>query len=476
MLTPGCGGGGGGGPAVDNGVVDNGNNNNGGGTVDNGGGGTVDDGGGGVVADTTKPTVTFTAPTGGSSYQADPAKLPSSVSVRYSDDTDIVPGSFTATFRFGGITFNIASLFSAGLTTATATTGSSPLFWTPVSSYNMTSLSSGAFLELFGASSGSTGVFNLLDVDTQRNLLVAAATSRNALVIFNTASGTVNQEITLPAMPIVVRTCPAHGKVYVAFSNLNSIYSYNISTGATEAILSMGGAPMTMAMNQAVSIAYVIFSNSTALKTIDCSDNAISSGTLQNIPQRITTNDANPAQLFYAGGIGVDKGIYSWTASVETKIASLSALPEDIAFDSGTNRFFTADYSNNTVQAYNASTGALISNIIVGNQPFSLENASSVGKVFVLNKGSDSVSVIDAASAAIETTLSLGADPIALVANNENGTLYVLKNIWQISASQTGTLTASIKDSAGNVGTTSINITVTPVTSGGPENPTTPDG
>lgn len=472
LIAAGCGGGGGGGPAVDNGVVDGGNNNGGGGTVDDGGG----DGGGGVVPDTTKPTVTFTAPSNGSSYQADPAKLPSSVSARYSDDTDIVPGSFTATFNFGGITFNIASLFSAGLTTSTATPSSSPLYWTPISSYNMTNLAAGAFLGLFGVSSGSTGVLNLIDVDTQRDILVAAATSRNALVIFNASSGTVNQEIALPSMPAVVRTCPAYGKVYVAFSSLDSVYSYNISTGATEAILSMGSVPMTMAMNQTASIAYVIFSNSTAIKTIDCSDNAISSGTLQNIPQRITTDEANPGQLFYAGGIGVDKGIYSWTASAETKLASLSALPEDIVYNSASNRFFIADYANNIVQAYNASTGALITNINVGNQPFSLENAASVGKVFVLNKGSDSVSVINAATAAIESTLALGADPVALVSDNENGTLYVLKNIWQISTSQTGTLTASIKDSAGNMGTASINITVTPVSSGGPENPTTPDG
>jgi len=450
-----------------------------------GGGGGGGGGAGGGTSDTTSPSIAFTAPasSGTPSYEADPDDLPASISVRYSDSGGINVSSFSASFSFQGVSFDITDLFpSPGSSSASTSSDISPIYWTVISKYSLSTLSKTRDLGLYGVSSGSTGVLHLLDVDDTAGVLVAAATSRNALVFLNTSNGAVVKEVSLTDRPTIIRCCPAHGTVLVAFESQPSVYIYNISSGDREDIVSLPSTPMAMALNRVASTAFVIFdntysqNNSNPIRVIDCSDNTVTAGNLDHLPQRITTDGQSGNRLFYAGGIGGDKGIYSYSSGNETKIASLSDLPEDLAYDSTNGYFFTADYSNDLVDVYSEASGAMAAQLQVGDQPFSLGMVSSAGKLFALNKGTDTATVISTSNPSVSSTISLSSDPVGLATDVSGGSLYILQNIWQISETESGTITASIRDSSGNRGSVSLGISVTPVSTGGPDNPTTPDG
>ena len=435
-----------------------------------GGGG----GGGGGSADTTPPSVYFTSPnpSGNLTYEADPASLPNKLSLNYSDAGGIQPSTFSAFFSFRGITFNLTSLFTAGSASASTNSATSPLYWTIISKYNISNQASAGTINLFGVSSGSTGVLNLIDVDAKNGVLAVAATSRNKLLIINLSDGSTKHEITLTAKPTIVRTCPDYNNAFVVLEATKDVYTYSVATGALGTTITLPAAPEAMTLNSTTSNAFFIFKNSQTLATVGCGGGSATITNLDHIPQRITADGLSANKLFYAGGIGADKGVYQYASGTQTKLFALSELPEDMTYDSQLNRLFLASYSNNTVEVRNVGTGQQISQIPVGDKPFSMRSAAGAGKVFALNKGNDTVSVIDASTATVTNTIQLAADPVGLAADTTNGILYVLQNIWEISSASTGTITASVKDTAGNTGNASpLNITIKPVVTDGPGTP-----
>jgi len=433
-----------------------------------GGGG----GGGAPAPDTTSPTINFTtpSPSGTLTYNADPTSLPANLAVLYSDSGGLSTSTFSPSFTFRGVTFSLTSLFSAGASSASTSSDTSPVYWTTVAKYGITTGTSIGNLPVFGVSSGSTGVLNLIDIDSTNNIAVVAATSRKKINYIGTTDGSLKKEITLSGTPTIVRACPSQSKVYVAMSSSSSILVYSLPGGALSGTITLSATPKSMAVNTTAGKAYVIYDNSTNLSIINCSDNSVASDTLDYIPQRIITNNQASSKLYYAGGIGSDKGVYQYSSTGQSKIFSLSALPEDIAFDSTQNRIAVVDYDANTVGIYDASSGSLSGTVSVGTRPFSIKAAQS--KFYVLNKTSDSVSIINASAAALSGTITLSADPVGLAIDSSS--LYVLQNLWEIASQTTATLSASIKDTSGNTGQTSITLTINPVSTGGPDTPSTP--
>jgi len=436
-----------------------------------GGGG----GGGAPAADTTPPSIAFTspAPSASHSYEADPQSLPALLSLSYSDAGGINTSGFNASFLFRNITFNLTSLFNPGAGSASTGSNSSPLYWTIISKYNTSTNAKTGDIAVFGVSSGSTGVLNLLDVDESAGIVIFAATSRNKLLYVNTTTGAVEREISLSSSPSIIRSCPAHNKIYVAYSGSSAISSFSVPAGVAGGALTMPAVPKAIALNRASSKAFVIFENSQTLVTIDCAANTSTTTTLNYLPQRIAVDGLSSNKLYYAG-YGADKGIFQLSSGVQSKLFSLTDLPEDFAFDSQTNRFLLVYYGVDNVEIRNAADGTLFGQPAVGHNPFSLRSAAAASRAYVLNKGSDSVTVINTSNSTVASTISLTADPVGMAVDSTNNALYVLQNIWAISAATPGVISASVKDAAGNTGNTSMNITVNPVSSGNPGGPGTP--
>ena len=430
-----------------------------------GGGG----GGGGATGDTTNPTVAFSSPSGTLSYEADPDDLPSPLTVTYSDASGVTTSSFAAIFNFRNQTFNLTSLFSPGSTSAT-TSESAPLYWTLLSKYSLAGALE-ADIGVFGVSSGSTGVLNHLDAAGEDNIVAVAAASRQKVILLTASTGAVAREISLTGSPIIVRLCPDQDKVFVALENSSNIYVYSTTTGSLLSTLTLPATPKAMDLNRVSNTAFIIYENTTRMTRINCTNNAVTPVDLSQIPQRIVVDGLSTNKIYYAGGIGGDKGVYEVTTSSETKRFSLSELPEAMAFDNTLNFIYLADFGNDRANIYNTASGAAITQTNVGDRPFNIQAANGRAKVFCLNKGSDSVSILHSNSGSVLGTINLSADPVGLAVDNTNSSVYVLQNLWDISSTTSGTLTASIRDKAGNTGTKTLNLSISPVVTGGPGSP-----
>ncbi len=450
ICVPGCGGGGGG-----------------------GGGDTTGGGSAGAA-----PVVTFTSPASSGSVSYKENALPASISFSYSDPDGINSSSAKSTFTFRNTSFDLADLLNASASSASTSSDISPLYWTIAAKYNV---STGALItnyRIFGASGGASALLNLIDIDIPSGTLIVASNSRNKLIFINSTSGATIREVSLSASPEIIRTCPADGKVIVASKDSSTLQIYSVSTGDLLATPGLGAEPHAMVINKQTSIAYAIFANpSKDLSIIDCSAESVSSGTLQHLPQLVEAGTTATGNLYYAGGTGADRGIYLYGAGADTKLVSLDSFPESIACDSAGNRMSASYYGDDKVVIYDLSNGSAIAERTVGDQPLSVAVAQSAARVFSLNKGVDSVSSIDASSGALLSTISLAADPVGMVIDDTNGYLYVLENFWDITTTENGTLNVSVEDSQGNLGSTALNVTIEPVSSGDPggSDPGTPD-
>lgn len=440
------------------------------------GGGGGGGGGGGSAADTTAPSIAFTtpSPSGSLTYNADPTSLPSSLAVAYSDASGVQSSTFSSIFTFRGVSFNLTSLFTAGGSAASASPGVSPLYWTIVSRYNMTSLAESSKFTIFGVSSGSSGSLRFMDSDSMAGMLYVGAASRNVLLFVNLSTGAVSATVQLSGVPSIVRACPAQSKVYVSVDGDPRVWVYNSTTGAQRNVITLDAKPKSMVVNRVSSTLYAIYENSNTLATVSCADDSVTSAALSWLPQRIVTDGLAANAIYYAGGIGADKAIYKRVNGAEQKIAALAELPEDMTFDNSRNLLFLSSYGADTVAVYDSTDGSLEGTVAVGDQPFSLESAAAANKTFCLNKGSDTVSIISNSGRSISSTINLTADPVGLVADTTNGMLYVLQNVWELSTQTTATLSAGVSDNAGNSGGASLNLTIRPVSTGGPSSPNPP--
>jgi YVTN family beta-propeller protein len=435
-----------------------------------GGGG----GGGGSTADTTPPSILFSSPdpSGTLSFKADPAVLPQSISVSYSDASGITSTSFSSAFTFRGQSLDITRVFSAGASSASTGSNTSPLYWTVLARYDMTTDTLLGTVPVFGVSSGSAGRFNLAEIDDTGNLLYVAATSRNKLLYINLATGATLKEVSLPGKPTIIRACPSQGKIYVAFENSATIYVYS-SAGAALGTIAMPATPWNMVINRTTATAYVIFSNSTAMSVINCATDIAVSTALGNIPQVIATDGLSTGRVYYAGGLGAARGIYFISGGVETQLTSLAANPEDLAYDASSHRLFAADFDADSVAVYNAGTGSLINNTGLGpisQAPFTMRaspQSTGLSKMYVLNKDSDTVSVLNTANASVSGTINLAAEPVGLAVDGVGKSLYVLLNLWDLQASEQLKLQSTIRDTLGNANTASVTLSIQPDVTGG---------
>lgn len=441
-----------------------------------GGGGGGAGGGGGGHAD---PVVNITSPTS-STFKTN--NLPSTVSFNYSDSDGIDTGTAKAVFTFQGISFDLSELLSATTGSASASPDTSPLNWTIASKYNASTGAHIADYKVFGSSSGASSEFSFIEIDPLAGVLVIASTTRQKMLYINSSTGAAIREISLASSPKSIRSCPAHGKVLVSLDGSSAISIYSITTGSLSASVPLGAEPSALAVNKQTSTAYAVFPDqSKTLAIIDCADNSVTTSALDYEPNAkvIETDGAATGNLYYVGGTGDDRGIYLYGAGSDTKVVSLPQIftdlnPGSIALDSSTGRISGAYYADDVVLIYDLSDGSTTAQRPVGDKPFSVVAAPSAGRFFSLNKGSDSVSVINSSSGALAATINLASDPLGMVVDDTNSHLYVLQNIWEITTSESASLNVSVDDSKGNTGAASMNLTVEPVSQGGPA-PTTPD-
>jgi len=429
-----------------------------------GGGGST-----GVTVDNQGPLITFVSPAESSSlsYEANPDSLPSNITISFSDVSGIDTSSFSYVFDFQNVVFNLSDLFTVNSNSAVTNETISPLYWTVISKYSMNNSSKVDEIKVFGVSSGSSGILNLIDFVESQNIIVFACTSRNYLIYVDAATGNTVDETPLNWQPSIIGAYPDSNRLVVAYDGSNTISIVNTQNGSIEQNIVLAGEPFTLALNKNTGTAYITYQDSTQVTMIDMSDLTVQSDNFQVQPVRTAVDNQPTGRLFYAGGSGPTRGIYQYSSGGEMLLFTISEVPESISFESDSQRLFLADYAKDSVSVYNALTGQFVIGLSVGQNPFSLISSNEY-YTYSMNKGNDSITVINSSSGSIQTTINLDFTPVGFIDDSTGGYLYVLENIWDISSTETGTITATVEDSSDNLSSKSVDISITPVSSGGP--------
>lgn len=140
-------------------------------------------------------------------------------------------------------------------------------------------------------------------------------------------------------------------------------------------------------------------------------------------------NDASETQD--SDGDGYGDNIDS-TPTSGSNIVSLPAAPRNsttliVETSAGVDRIWNVNPDNHSVSVSSAE-GALITEIAVGNSPWSIAKAPNANQIFVSNKGDASISVIDSLTFVVEqqVPLALNAAPHGLVFNALGSEYYVV--------------------------------------------------
>ncbi|MFK7794194.1 MAG: Ig-like domain-containing protein [Gammaproteobacteria bacterium] len=139
----------------------------------------------------------------------------------------------------------------------------------------------------------------------------------------------------------------------------------------------------------------------------------------------------DPTETLDTDGDGIGDNADS-TPTTGSNITALPALPRNsttliVEASSGADRIWNVNPDNNTVSISSAA-GALLQEISVGLNPWSLAKQPNTDRVFVTNKKDNSISIINTQTLAVEQTIPLpfASQPHGIVFNSTGSTYYVV--------------------------------------------------
>jgi hypothetical protein len=416
-----------------------------------------------AAPDTTAPSLAFAYPAHNAEFTAN--ALPSFVQINYSDAVGLDLSTLNVTMTLNGGTVNLTPLFATdsvqnAASTRTPASETSPLHRTVVMRYARADT---AFSSVTGTAAVPRGTASTMAVeclDSAGRAMVWSEGLSSAFVL--PASGAfMASEIALGFAPVAAAA--ADGVIYTARDGFSQLFGFNADTGSVASIISLPHEPSLLVWHRETGMMYAAYEDPAALKVsrIDIAQGAVD----QTIPTTYT-----PALLGVRTG-SADGGVFAAGASAgqfrlfpydnNGTLGQAAALgltqPGALAFDAASGNVYLSRFDTNSLTR--AEPSGAVTDISVGANPRAVFPLSS-GGVFAINSGGKSVSRV--VGAALAGTVSFQALPLAGLAACGADYTYLVMDLWSLDTRTAGTLTATIRDRAGNTATASITLYFSP--------------
>ncbi|MGB6464091.1 MAG: YncE family protein, partial [Nitrosotalea sp.] len=119
--------------------------------------------------------------------------------------------------------------------------------------------------------------------------------------------------------------------------------------------------------------------------------------------------------------------LFTQTANAITVVATVPVGlgPVSVAYDSGKDEIFVANFASNSVSVISDATNTVVATLSVGSNPEGVAYDSGKDEIFVANTGSNSVSVISDATNTVVATLSVGSAPLSVAYDSGKDEIFV---------------------------------------------------
>ncbi|HOO55468.1 MAG TPA: hypothetical protein PLN69_01515 [bacterium] len=409
------------------------------------------------VIDTIAPAITITSPSNGSSHYN---SSPPSISVNYSDSgTGVDPAQLEVFFNMQNIDVDLTERFGRDPIANSSGSETDSSFFNPMSRTGLSRYDSTNF-----TSPGTTWSIDRLSDNSQKfsfdgeETIYAWDTEGYNLFVIDIASG-ARKTVELSGKPVFVEGAPGAGSYFVAYENSKYLYKYNMIDNSFASNITLGDYPVILSYNPENGRLYTAYENDLEIGVYNCA-----SGFLESAIPTVVNPDFLKAWPSSQGEVL----LIGWQAQYRlfrlasdgTEIIKTDVglgIPKGMAVSPEYNIAFATRYSESEVRAVNTSGGSF-TDIAVGNSPRGVFTAGS--KAMVINSGDGTISEISATS--LITTGTLTTNTPTLDGLYINGDYYLLHDVWQLSSQVIVTITARIKDKAGNTAENTISITMEP--------------
>ncbi|MCI4323454.1 MAG: YncE family protein, partial [Thermoplasmata archaeon] len=135
--------------------------------------------------------------------------------------------------------------------------------------------------------------------------------------------------------------------------------------------------------------------------------------------------DSGTDELFVANYGNNNVSVISDASDSVVASVPVGVGPVGVAYDSALGEVFATNYQGNSVSVISDSTNAVVATIGVGSGPYSAAYDPSTGEVFVGNLGSSNVSVISDSTNTVVATVPVGANPFDTAYDASTGEIFV---------------------------------------------------
>ena len=255
----------------------------------------------------------------------------------------------------------------------------------------------------------------------------------------------------------------ASGTVYVGRSGFNQLFAVNATTGVVSAIITLPDEPAHLAYHSETGKLYISYKGAATFRIsrLDTASGNIDQTLLMSyVPVLLETRRGDATEGVFAVGVSAGRfRLFAYdggTVQIQSSDLGLTQ-PSDMAY-SPSGYVYLSRFDQDSVTRVQLSDGAA-TDISVGRFPRALFPMGTTG-VYAANSGDHSVSII--AGAAVSATTVFSVLPLSGLAGCGTSYTLVSEDVWDLSTQVTGTLTATIKDKAGNTGTASISLKFSP--------------
>jgi YVTN family beta-propeller protein len=175
---------------------------------------------------------------------------------------------------------------------------------------------------------------------------------------------------------------------------------------------------------------------------------AAGTGEYDTLLTGLTANTTYYVRAYAKNALGSSYGAcLSFTTPVAVSVVPAGSLPQNLVFNSVSNKLYIANNIGNSVTVINGSTDAVLATIPVGKAPYHVAVNEMTNRIYVPNNMANTVSVIDGSTDTVMATVSVGNAPRASAVNKKTDKIYVV-NFTAASVSvidgATNTVTATI--------------------------------
>jgi YVTN family beta-propeller protein len=144
-----------------------------------------------------------------------------------------------------------------------------------------------------------------------------------------------------------------------------------------------------------------------------------------SLPQNLAYNSASN-KLYVANNIGNSVTVISGSTDAVLATIPVGKAPYHVAVNETTNRFYVPNNMDNTVSVIDGNTDAVIETVSVGSAPRASAVNEKTNKIYVVNYTAASVSVIDGSTNTVTATISVGSRPCAVAVNETTNRIYIV--------------------------------------------------